>query len=104
VVDTGIDPSPAFFEGRILQIWDQALPGPGVLEGGYGVELAPGMLTVSRDTHGHGTHVAGIAAGEHPTRGGVAPKADLVIVKTDFQDAHIADGVRYIFRRGPWRS
>ncbi len=98
VVDTGIDSSHPLFEGRILRIWDQALPGPGVMEGGYGAELMPGMLTVSRDTHGHGTHVAGIAAGEHATFGGVAPKADLVIVKTDFQDAHIADGVRYIFR------
>ena len=28
----------------------------------------------------------------------VAPEASLVIVKTDLMDAHIADGIRYIFR------
>src|SRR5262249_25371689 len=43
-------------------------------------------------------HVAGIAAGSDPTFGGVAPEADLIMVKTDFMDAHIADGIRYIFR------
>ena len=50
------------------------------------------------DDHGHGTHVAGIAAGEDPVYEGVAPGADLVIVKSDLMTAHIADGVRYIFR------
>lgn len=98
VVDTGIDPKHPAFQGRILRIWDQELPGPGVAEGGYGAELTGSMIDVSRDTNGHGTHVAGIAAGEHPQFGGVAPEADLVVVKTDLQDAHIADGVRYIFR------
>lgn len=98
VVDTGIDPSHPEFEGRILRIWDQTLSGPGVPEGTYGLELQGADLTASRDTHGHGSHVAGIAAGDDPTFGGVAPEASLVIVKTDFQDAHIADGIRYVFR------
>lgn len=98
VVDTGIDPNHPAFLGRVLHIWDQTLPGPGVPEGGYGVELTGAQLTVSRDAHGHGTHVAGIAAGADTTFGGVAPGADLVIVKSDLQDAHIADGIRYIFR------
>ena len=98
VVDSGIDPNHAGFVGRILRIWDQTLSGPGVPEGGYGAELTGTLLTVSRDNHGHGTHVAGIAAGAHSTFGGVAPGAELVIVKSDLQDAHIADGIRYIFR------
>ncbi len=98
VVDTGIDPNHPAFAGRILRIWDQVLPGPGVVEGDYGVELSASLLTVSRDTHGHGTHVAGIAAGADARFGGVAPQAELVIVKTDLQDAHVADAVRYIFR------
>ena len=56
IVDTGIDPNhPAH------NIWDQTLPGAGVAEGGYGVELTGSMLAISRDTVGHGTHVAGIA-------------------------------------------
>lgn len=110
IIDSGIDPNHPAFKGRILRIWDQTLPGPGVAEGGYGVELTQALLTVSRDTVGHGTHVAGIAAGSglglglglgsgvNSLFGGVAPRAELVIVKSDLMDAHIADGIRYIFR------
>jgi subtilisin family serine protease len=98
IVDSGIDPKHPAFQGRILQIWDQTLPGAGVAEGGYGIELKAEQLTTSRDEEGHGTHVAGIAAGVDETYGGVAPDAEYVIVKSDFQDAHIADGIRYIFR------
>ena len=98
IVDSGIDPNHPAFQGRILQIWDQTLPGSGVTEGGYGIELTGEQLTTSRDEEGHGTHVAGIAAGVDDTYGGVAPGAEYVIVKSDFQDAHIADGIRYIFR------
>jgi subtilisin family serine protease len=98
IVDTGIDPNHPAFAGRILRIWDQTIAGPGVLEGRYGLEVKEGALTASRDIQGHGTHVAGIAAGADATFGGVAPEAEFVIVKTSFQDAHIADGVRYIFR------
>jgi subtilisin family serine protease len=98
IIDSGIDPNHPAFQGRILQIWDQVLPGSGVAEGGYGIELTGSQLTTSRDTIGHGTHVAGIAAGDDSTYGGVAPDADYIIVKSDFQDAHIADGIRYIFR------
>lgn len=98
IVDSGIDPKHPAFKDRILRIWDQTLPGPGVLEGEYGAEFSGGLLQVSRDTQGHGTHVAGIAAGADSTYGGVAPAAELIIVKSSFQEAHIADGVRYIFR------
>jgi subtilisin family serine protease len=98
VVDTGIDPNHPAFKGRILRTWDQTLPGSGVSEGGYGIELTGTQLTTSRDEEGHGTHVAGIAAGADSTYGGVAPEADYVIVKSDLQDAHIADAIHYIFR------
>ena len=98
VVDSGIDASHPAFAGRILRIWDQTIAGPGVTEGGYGIELEPPMLTASRDVEGHGTHVAGIAAAADATFPGVAPEADLVIVKTTMLDANIADGVRYVFR------
>ncbi len=55
------------------------------------------------DCDGHGTHVTGIAAGNgraapFGTYIGVAPQADLVIVKSDFDLAHIVDGVAYIFK------
>ncbi len=98
IVDTGIDSKHPAFQGRILRVWDQALPGSGVAEGDYGIELTGAQLATSIDTDAHGTHVAGIAGGADPTYGGVAPEAEYVIVKTDFQDAHISDGIRYIFR------
>ncbi|MGI8684218.1 MAG: S8 family serine peptidase [Acidimicrobiales bacterium] len=98
VVDTGIEVGHPDFAGRILKVWDQTLNGTGVPEGGYGVELSGPAMTQSRDTLGHGTHVAGIAAGADPEYTGVAPEANLVIVKSDLLDAHIADGIRYIFR------
>ncbi|MBC6431585.1 S8 family serine peptidase, partial [Nostoc sp. HG1] len=98
IIDSGIDPKHPAFAGRILHIWDQTLPGPGVTEGGYGAEFTGAQLTISQDTSGHGTHVAGIAAGADANYGGVAPEAELVIVRSDLQDAHIADAVRYIFR------
>jgi subtilisin family serine protease len=98
IVDTGIDPNHPAFAGRILRIWDQTLSGPGVPEGAFGLEVTGANLTASRDTDGHGTHVAGIASGNDANFGGIAPNARIVVVKTDFQDAHIADGVRYIFR------
>ncbi|WP_414568308.1 S8 family peptidase [Nostoc sp. CCY 9925] len=98
IIDSGIDPKHPAFAGRILHIWDQTLPGPGVAEGGYGAEFSGAQLTISQDTDGHGTHVAGIAAGADATYSGVAPEAELVVVRSDLQDAHIADGVRYIFR------
>jgi len=98
IVDTGIDPQHPAFAGRILRIWDQTLAGLGVAEGDYGAELTNEQFIVSQDTEGHGTHVAGIAAGVDTTYGGIAPEAELLIVESDLQDAHIADGVRYIFR------
>lgn len=98
IIDSGIDPNHPAFAGRIHSIWDQAISGPGVPEGGFGLELTGAALAASRDTDGHGTHVAGIATGAIAPFLGVAPAAKIVIVKTDFQDAHIASGIRYIFR------
>lgn len=98
VVDSGIDAKHPAFAGRILSIWDQTMNGPGVAEGAYGAEFKGDQLTISQDTDGHGTHVAGIASGADATYGGVAPEAELVIVRSDLQDAHIADGIRYVFR------
>lgn len=98
IVDSGIESTHPAFAGRILRLWDQTLPGPGVPEGSYGAELTGELLQVSQDKVGHGTHVSGIAVGSDETYGGVAPGADLVVVKTDLLDAHVADGVRYAFR------
>ncbi len=103
---------------RILRIWDQTLntsghPGeavPSAIPGntigpyplGYGVEYteaqindtltqtSPSVPVRHRDEHGHGTHVAGIAAGNGKQPGGcrgeynyigVAPKAEIIAVR-----------------------
>ncbi len=98
VIDSGIDSAHPAFSGRILRVWDQTLSGKGVAEGSYGAELEDKYLAMSLDTDGHGTHVAGIAGGSDKEFCGVAPEAEFIIVKTDLQDAHIADAVRYVFR------
>src|SRR6185503_18468917 len=57
---------------------------------------------------GHGTHVLGIAGGDGSATGGgvpaytyagMAPKADLVVVKTDMSDTGVLDGVAYVMNR-----
>ena len=88
VVDTGIDSNHSAFQERILRIWDQELE----------QELTSENFYLSLDTEGHGTHVAGIAAGNDNQYGGVAPEAELVIVKSTLDEADISDGIRYIFR------
>lgn len=97
VVDTGIDSAHPAFAGRVLSIWDQLIAGPGWGTTNYGTILSGATLGVSSDTNGHGTHVAGIAAGADAAFEGVAHQADLIIVKTDFQNTSIADGIRYVF-------
>ncbi|MDA8140169.1 MAG: S8 family serine peptidase [Desulfobacteraceae bacterium] len=49
-----------------------------------------------RDMVGHGTHVAGIAAGNHTEFMGVAPEADIVVVVSDYTDTALYDGIQYI--------
>lgn len=102
VVDTGIDfTHKAFLNAdnttRIYSIWDQTIRDGEPAEGfEYGREFTqeeinaaladaePGALIPSRDENGHGTFLAGIAAGnEMPEEdfSGVAPLSELVIVK-----------------------
>ncbi|MGC4001775.1 MAG: S8 family serine peptidase [Pirellulales bacterium] len=97
IVDTGIDAAHPAFAGRILSVWDQTISGHGWGSTTYGVVLTGPAMVASLDTDGHGTHVAGIAAGASTTYGGVAPEADLIVVKTNFQDTGIGDAIRYIF-------
>lgn len=110
VIDTGIDIHHPFFftttepkRPRIFRIWDQGLEPQGVdkspdanlLSGGatYGVEYDQARIVAGLgglgdfrhgDSNGHGTHVASIAAGNGQDKFkfiGVAPEADLIVVK-----------------------
>lgn len=124
IFDTGIDYTHPDFKNesdtlksRILDIWDQTLTPVGAETHptgfNYGVEYTqanindeidgnPAGFIRERDISGHGTHVAGIAAGNGRASGGkyrgVAPKANIIIVKGgdgQFSTANIIDGITY---------
>ncbi len=139
VVDSGIDfTHPSFRRedgaSRILFIWDQTLTRQGSevqpAGFGYGVQYNNNQLNAAlgaanpfatvrhRDdpnAGGHGTHVAGIAAGDGSAAGqgrpaftfiGVAPEADLIVVKVGGSgaeglgtSANALDAVNYCFQR-----
>ncbi|MGA7162326.1 MAG: S8 family serine peptidase [Bacteroidota bacterium] len=117
-IDTGIDWSHLDFrsntdttQSRILWLWDQTTSGGSPAGFGYGTEYtqaqingelgsSPAHLVKEIDDDGHGTHVAGIAAGDGSSSGlgykGVAPDADIIFVKTTFNDDDIINGITYI--------
>ncbi|MGC9530058.1 MAG: S8 family peptidase [Candidatus Bipolaricaulaceae bacterium] len=124
IVDSGIDPLHPDFRvdrdgdgseesSRIAFLWDQTLPADGTARQfgySYGQVYSQDELTAaiaagvapSSDTLGHGTHVTGIAAGDGSSSDlglvGVAPQADLVVVKTDFYQDQVLDGVDFAFQ------
>ena len=117
IIDTGIDISHPDFKKangktRILSIWDQNISGthPPLSDAysfDYGHEwtqddIDDGLCT-HEDRDGHGTHVAGIAAGNGSAEGkysGVAPEADLIVVadNPDFSNG-LVDAVNYIYKK-----
>ncbi len=127
IFDTGIDWSHFDFrsstdttKSRILYIWDQTITPTGSEQSPdgftYGVEYTkaqiedeidgtPAGFVRERDYDGHGTHVAGTAAGNGQTLGkfgGMAPEADLIIVKGGdgwFSDANMIDGINYAMKK-----
>jgi minor extracellular serine protease Vpr len=112
IIDKGFDYThPNFYDGsgtnnyRILRVWEQNVTSGTPPSGyNYGRELVgqTAILNAQRDENNesHGTHVAGIAAGAgggvNTDYIGVAPKANLVLVSTNFSDAGIGHGVEYI--------
>jgi len=125
IVDTGIDLLHPDFridrtgdgqpEGtRVLALWDQGQSYDGSAFGygfNYGRVYTRSQLESalaaanppSRDDTpghgGHGTHVAGIAAGGGAAGlSGVAPDAELVIVKTTFSTDRVVDAVEFVFQ------
>ena len=117
LVETGIDVHHADFKdasggSRILYVWDQstgtggANHPPGYT---YGTEWTKAQIDAGqctqKDTGGHGTSVAGIAAGNGRATGngwpayryvGMAPEADIIVVKTTYYEDTIVDAMNYI--------
>ena len=95
IIDTGIDYNHEDFmdadgNSRILSIWDQKRhggPSPEEIQNSYGTECDSESINDGScpmvDNDGHGTHVAGTAAGRHPVYGGVAPDANIIVVSYD---------------------
>lgn len=95
IIDTGIDyDHPDFMDAdgktRIISIWDQNASsgsGPTEIEDSFGTECTSQMIASGscpiRDSDGHGTHVAGTAAGRDANFGGVAPDANIIAVSYD---------------------
>ncbi|HGJ65295.1 TPA: T9SS type A sorting domain-containing protein [bacterium] len=113
VIDTGIDwKHPAFMgadgKTRILYIWDQTIHNNRKFPIGfmYGTEwtkadIDSGICT-EIDSASHGTHVASTIAGdERKSNGftGMAPEANLIIIKSNFYDADVIDAVKYILNK-----
>lgn len=121
-IDTGIDYShPDFRDSmgntRVKFIWDHILPnaantpqpynyGQEFTEADINAELQGGAVTGHLDATAHGTHVAGIGAGNGLALNkfkGVAPKADIIAVEVDFNLnddvflSTVADAVNYIY-------
>lgn len=101
-VDTGIDYTNTLFQNangttRIVSIWDQTIPGNPPKDYGYGSQYSEAdinealqsedsySVVPSRDEIGHGTFLAGIAAGNDQTNSagfvGGAPDAGIIMVK-----------------------
>jgi subtilisin family serine protease len=119
VYDTGIDLRHGDFRhpdgrSRVLSVWDQTAQGsppPGYTLGHLCTAAQIQALECQQvDRHGHGTHVAGSAAGNGAEAGadgvafqfaGVAPEADLIVVKGSdggsFSFLNITAGVQWIF-------
>lgn len=118
-IDTGIDYMHLDFRydadgdgmeesSRITSIWDQTSGffgttySNGDIEDDLALGLSPSEGIVrQRDSEGHGTHVMGIAAGDGSSSSagfvGVAPGAQIIMVKTTFYTMDILAGVEYVF-------
>jgi len=109
ILDTGIDYEHPDFDGsgesnRVLAIWDLT-ESVGTSPAGfdYGTLWDHGSILdgscTQEDFYGHGTHVASIAAGDDEVFTGMAPEADIVVVKGGnygFWSHDIANGISWL--------
>ena len=127
VFDTGLDYTHDDFRNpdgttRVLYMWDQTVSGTPPSGFSYGAEwtksdidaelgVSPPGVVNEQDSNGHGTHVAGIAAGNGRATGnsqpadtyvGMAPEADILIVKggnDSFPTSNVIDGIAWAMAR-----
>jgi subtilisin family serine protease len=115
IVDSGINYQHDDFKNpdgttRLLAIWDQTVVGSPPLPYNYGNECTQAQIQAGTcsevDVEGHGTHVAGSAVGDGSATGngvtqfkyaGMANKAGIIMVKTNFRDDGLIDAANYIF-------
>jgi len=124
IIDSGIDWYhedfiDSNFQTRIKFLWDQTdIWGPPPAGYNYGKEYDSADIQWEinfgyhgNDFMGHGTHVAGIAAGNGRAKNGayvgIAPKANLIIVKPIISHDEIMDAIEYIATKAnqldmPW--
>ena len=115
LIDAGIDVEHADFKDalgntRILRLWDQSQLDNGTSVHGYGAVYDSSAINSNTTNHedpfaykAHGSHVAGIAAGNGlavNNYSGVAPDANIIAVAVDFSSNEntILDGVDYIYK------
>lgn len=119
IIDEGIDFTHPDFrtlsgQTRIKYLWDQSLPDDATYSPqpyNYGFEYTSAMIDTSirhKDYGSHGTHVTGIACGNGLAVNnyrGMAPNADIIVVKMDLNVPDQAfltsfvDAVNYVFTK-----
>jgi len=120
IIDTGVDFSHSDLrdaEGaRILWLWDQTVDLAPPTSFTYGNECSKAQIDAGSctqvDLRGHGTHVAGVAAGNGVGTGNgfpseryvsAAPEAGLIVVKASnsgiFESDRLIDAISYITQR-----
>ncbi len=118
IVDTGVDPRVDDFKSttnatRFKSIWDQLWSGLPPTGYSYGVEytesqINAGQITAYHDYDSHGTHIAGVAAGNGRSTGngqlayryvGIAPRSNIIAVKAYMLESQVIDAVRYVFTK-----
>jgi minor extracellular serine protease Vpr len=123
VIDSGIDWKHQDFKNtsgnRIQYLWDMSGTGNPPSGYGYGTEYTKVQLDANQcaqidgdDGGGHGTHVAGTAAGNGGALSnyiGMAPESDIVFVKgfrtgPGFASTDVVNGCNYIFQKAQQMS